>query len=795
MIYSYFCRVCLSCVAFLLFTDFAIAQNSSLEQIQDQTNLSNNQQTPFMLLNREILSDSQDIMGCFHGEQGATQSFQNVIEKKLSSALTLEEGGGVLSVTNQDQIEETTETTSDLLLGIPLAMLSKPLAIGTSVIDISVSDNDNEFQNPGNMQRYFARYRDFASGVLEMQMKLTGSRNGQCLLKFVHCPRAVKDSCLDSKDRLNHYDGAGIPILGISQKHQAVIMDLNSFGDDMKSIMSRNWIIIPLDDTRTSPVELSDSNFIFDITSNAKQSVRVPTNHPNVFLSLPLQAQITSRWFIKFDLLESEKGFVSRPPTEGVNYYVTENAVFPEKTSTPSIARWRIFKDNQINPVHFYIKNVPYQYQEAFVQGFEYWNSIFVSQIAKVNPALSHKAQVNPPLSYTFIQDNYDGQQEIISGDIRFNVLEWDTQYKRAYRGRSILFFNQHTGESLSSNILIQGPQLVDLYQKWFQYSKVIRRGGGVQEDMSFSPRNYIVSDGVLDLISLVPGSSNVQFMKLAPVDETLDNFIFHSLERLVAHELGHALGLDHNFKGNTTAGNSYVSSSVMDYNTLLYDFHKPISSVYDKMAIAYGYLGLLPDEDQTNMTCTDSENVHLLGLSMIWRLMDQGSVPEYLLAMHENMNPECSPFDSGAFPLERFFKEIQHVIDLLLTKQNTDPHYFAWNRSVRNYVGHRILSILYYYFFADARYNDLQSVLIEGRKPKKPQEVKDMIVNDYIQPLLCHAKLNTLLEEYVHHRSQGTIDSLSDADRMLQNNAIYFWDLLYNIYIKAFNIEISCPA
>ena len=89
---------------------------------------------------------------------------------------------------------------------------------------------------------------------------------------------------------------------------------------------------------------------------------------------------------------------------------------------------------------------------------------------------------------------------------------------------------------------------------------------------------------------------------------EIIDKFLYDIIKEVVMHEVGHTLGLRHNFKASTiysldeikkrrTTGEA-TTGSVMDYNPTLFfpkdalggHFITPTIGPYDHWAIEYGY-------------------------------------------------------------------------------------------------------------------------------------------------------------------------------------------------------------
>ena len=694
--------------------------------------------TPLVALGQEVLSNTDDVRECFpsHTAHINPHAFLRDLGLKYPVDQTQKQS---LTQSKQNQ------NFDNLLIGFPITALSRRMAIGAVITHVSIPPQIN----PSHAE-ILTHYKLGKMQVKELQSRLTPSKEGECLLTF--------DLCLHrwNCDPENFRPFLQIPILGVSTKHQALIFDPNEIGIGLKNTRNLNKmkplkepklsssLSLSLEDPKTSIIDFTDSTLIFDVNAKVVWGDPVP--------------DVASRWFLKFNLVSSEENFQSRPPTKGVGYFLNtkEELLMKVVDAIPKrIIRHRIFKDGQIKPVKYYVKNVPKGHQLAFQRGFEYWQSIFTSLIS------------HPVLSYQFLDFDKDGQ-EIMTGDVRFNVMEWSNDLlKRDHKATTFSLFNQNTGETWSSNAIIYGAQLIDEYQKWFQYSHLIR------ESLSPSSHNNLENRSPAQINLLEPFTNILQsqtqfFLPLTPPRETFESYMMGFIQHVVGHEIGHNLGLKHNYKGNLFADDTYGANTQMDY--IGAGRYKNISDEYDRMAIAYGYLGISPT--RTDMFCGYEnliDNYYSRGRSL-------------------NISPECVRYDSTSQPLEHAAGQLREIVDLLTTRHHTQAYpYLIWNRSIRNHISMSLKAhILPYYFLADTHYNRLQSVLINGHRPQNPQQVKDLVLK-ILKSFTCdETLLNTLNWRETTNRQPNF------SDEQLQENVVEFFHLLDKTVIRYTDLSAS---
>jgi len=221
------------------------------------------------------------------------------------------------------------------------------------------------------------------------------------------------------------------------------------------------------------------------------------------------------------------------------------------------IARHRLRKKDPaanlsepVQPIVYYVDNgAPEPIRSALLEGASWWNQAFEAAGYKN----AFQVKILPP-----------GADPL---DVRYNVIQWVHRSTRGWSyGGSIM--DPRTGEIIKGHVSL-GSQRVR--------------------------QDFLIAQGLLAPYETgKPPSPKMQKMALA------------RLRQLAAHEVGHTLGLAHNF-----AASVHNRASVMDYPhpliQLTDDGQIDLSDAYatgigewDKVAIAYGYQDFPPGTDET---------------------------------------------------------------------------------------------------------------------------------------------------------------------------------------------------
>ncbi|MEN3045214.1 MAG: zinc-dependent metalloprotease [Candidatus Hydrothermales bacterium] len=312
---------------------------------------------------------------------------------------------------------------------------------------------------------------------------------------------------------------------------------------------------------------------------------------------------------------------------ERVGYFIEAVMDFDrEKEESPfvrMITRWRLEKkDNSkeisepVKPITFYLdKSIPEEYRKFVREGVLAWNEAF--EEAGFKNAIVVKDAPDDP--------NWDPE------DIRYSTIRWVSAREMGYAiGPSQV--DPRTGEILNADILISASFVrgwLSDYQELVDPLKFEREIKEV-EDLD----TYFKKDNRRDRLCFYEKGLRHQIGFLYTVLESYgivqsDNefpiqYIGDAIRDLVMHEVGHTLGLKHNFRASSSIPFEKLNDtsftrkhgltiSVMDYTPVNIssdpkkqgDFWNKKVGEYDKWAIKFGYAPCYKQKDEETFAKT----------------------------------------------------------------------------------------------------------------------------------------------------------------------------------------------
>lgn len=307
------------------------------------------------------------------------------------------------------------------------------------------------------------------------------------------------------------------------------------------------------------------------------------------------------------------------PINELVSYYIV---TLPETPMTArnsvsnvgyftvgqNITRLRLENERRI----YMDPSIPIIYKNIIKEGVELYNDVFETFLTSRPFKLIAYDDPDFP-------DDYDKH------DLRYSRIASSSNVNSSYTGLASTIVDGRSGEILWFQVMIQTDSILEV-------PLISTNNTGMKISMTelFRPnlsKKILTRKNLLTKIKM-PCCAIYDKYKL---DASDGNFELY-LKNVVMHELGHCLGLRHNFAGSL-AGDTSTNGSIMDYPPIFDSYNDPITDTvniatlgdYDVIALTYGYSDEIPD------------------------LSD---VPLYLTDEDMEIDPRCSVYDNGT-PLD----------------------------------------------------------------------------------------------------------------------------------------------
>jgi hypothetical protein len=531
---------------------------------------------------------------------------------------------------------------------------------------------------------------------------------------------------------------ADLPILSVRKENGNLLVDATSlFLSDLANLSDA------LNDTTGGEYTFSESKSHFVETLGFPLNDEIQTSQsfethtqPHNMASLEVFPDWRSISLgVHYSLASLPKDdYMPRLADSRIGYFTTSIKDFSSRNlETPVVRyinRWNI----KNKPIVFWIENTtPPEYRDAIKAGVLEWNKAF----AKIGIPNALEVKVQPE----------DSSWK--PGDMRYNVIYWTYASQTDFAAVGPSLVNPLTGEIYNAAVVIDG-EAIRRVKYIFRYEKRLQ---GSSFGFTSLARKSMCSFQALEskeaesgALFLALNSPNPQAFQVPKT--YLDAYI----KDVVMHEIGHCLGLRHNFHASTMLPLSEInnkkitekiglSASVMDYLPVNIapkgkpqgDYFDSTIGPYDYWAIAYGYSPIKVDSPE-------AEKPYLA------QIASQSGKHDYA---YETDEDTYSPFSLD--PLSMIF-------DL-----SSDPLDFSAER---------------FQMYRSLLWDIGQKLPFKGREYPQARNAFDLVLSGYA--LFLNTPLRYVGGEYFsrsHAGDKGTKLPLTPIDKKLQLKALSILD------------------
>jgi len=254
-----------------------------------------------------------------------------------------------------------------------------------------------------------------------------------------------------------------------------------------------------------------------------------------------------------------------------------------------------------VQPIVYYVdRGTPEPIRSALIQGASWWNQAFTAAGYKN----AFQVKVMP-----------EGADPM---DVRYNVIQWVHRSTRGWSyGASVV--DPRTGEIIQGHVTLGSLRI---------------------------RQDFLIAEGLLG-----------HYQEGKPIDSTMEQFALARIRQLAAHEVGHTLGLAHNYIASAEG-----RASVMDYPAPLIKIKNgneiDVSDAYgtsigewDKVSIDYGYRDFPPGTDEPKALNSIIDSAAKRGLIF---LTDEDARPQ------GSAHPQNHLWDNGVDAVDELSRMMQ---------------------------------------------------------------------------------------------------------------------------------------
>lgn len=297
-----------------------------------------------------------------------------------------------------------------------------------------------------------------------------------------------------------------------------------------------------------------------------------------------------------------ENDFVPRLDDPRVGYFTDRVTDLSSTELTPyrdTIHRWHLVKrdpsaaiSEPVEPIVYWIENTtPLELRPVIGAAALQWNQAF--EAAGFRNAIQIRIQ----------PDDADWD----AGDLRYNVIRWTSSPSPPFSGYGPSFADPRTGQMLGADIMLEHAVIGSNLREAGVLGEALETADELPADPQVCMAGFVAHQEMLfasAALEALGAESDEQ-------ERLLEEFIYF----LVLHEIGHTLGLNHNFRSSHLHSLDAIfdpdatyevglHGSVMDYPAVPFSlpgeangqFYTTRPGPYDHWAITFGYSPALDD-------------------------------------------------------------------------------------------------------------------------------------------------------------------------------------------------------
>ena len=377
----------------------------------------------------------------------------------------------------------------------------------------------------------------------------------------------------------------------------------------------------------------------------------------------------------RYDFAKLPVPMTPRIADERVGYFTTSYTDFTDDLNPdPSvhyIDRWRLEKKDPnaalsepVKPIVYWIdKDIPVKYRKPIIAGVLEWNKAF----ERIGFKDAIQVKIQP------------GDAKFDTADIGHASIRW---YLSSDGGPALgpTHVDPRTGEILDADILFtdvftRGTRRFAVEDLAHGASSAAGKpasgtalpglGGKAAAYCTFGQQSEKEADFALDVLEARG--------ELDPSSPQAESFVYNYVKAVIMHEVGHTLGLRHNFRASTAytekeledpafTAKYGVSASVMDYTPFNIslegetqaDYVNPTLGPYDYWAIEYGYKPLDGTHDREELARIAARGAHEPWLA--YATDEDASIG----GSPQGMDPTVNVWDLSDNPLAYYRKRLE---------------------------------------------------------------------------------------------------------------------------------------